>query len=226
MPRKTKTKHHSKDLNLTHAHLRRDYRSDLFSEKKVARHPMKQFALWFAEAVAKKVRDGNAFVLATAQKNQPAARVLLMKASSSDGITFFTNYASDKGKQIAANPQAEAVFFWGELNRQVRLRGRLTKLPRKESEAYFRSRPREAQLAACASHQSAVIESREQLEKKYEQLEKRYPNQLPPMPKNWGGYLLTVKRAEFWQGRPSRFHDRLVYVRSSRGIWQIARLQP
>ncbi|HRK61197.1 MAG TPA: pyridoxamine 5'-phosphate oxidase [Candidatus Omnitrophota bacterium] len=217
---------HSGNLNVTHAHLRRDYQSDFFSEKKVAGHPMRQFGLWFDEAVKKKVPDGNAFVLATSGKNQPSARVLLMKASSNEGITFFTNYTSEKGKQITMNPHAEAVFFWGALNRQVRLRGKLSKLSRKESETYFRSRPLEAQLAACASQQSAPVQSRLLLEDKYLRLQKQYQNELPPMPENWGGYLLKVSQVEFWQGRPSRFHDRLLYKKSARGFWKITRLQP
>lgn len=216
---------HSKNLNLTHSHLRRDYASDLFSEKKVARHPMRQFSLWFNEAVEKKLKDSNAFILATVEKNQPAARVLLMKATSDEGLTFFTNYASAKGRQLTANPKAEAVFFWGELNRQVRLSGKVVKLPRKESLDYFRSRPREAQLAACASNQSSPIPSREMLEQKYARLDSRYPNQLPDMPREWGGYLLKVNRVEFWQGRPSRFHDRLLYTRTG-GAWKLSRLQP
>ncbi len=218
-------KTHSKNLNLTHSHLRRDYASDLFSEKKVARHPMRQFSLWFNEAVQKNLKDSNAFILATVEKNKPAARVLLMKASSDEGLTFFTNYASAKGKQLTANPKAEAVFFWGELNRQVRLSGKVVKLSHKESLDYFRSRPREAQLAACASNQSSLIKSREQLEQKYERLDSEYPNQLPPMPEEWGGYLLKVNRVEFWQGRPSRFHDRLLYTRTSSN-WKVTRLQP
>ena len=226
MPQSKSKKIHSSNLNVTHAHLRRDYQSDLFSEEKVARHPMRQFSLWFNEVVRKKLQDGNAFVLATSNKNQPSARVLLMKASSDAGITFFTNYASEKGKQIAGNSHAEAVFFWGGLNRQVRLRGKLSKLSRKDSEAYFRSRPLEAQLAACASQQSAPIKDRLQLEEKFLQLQKRYQNQLPPMPKTWGGYLLKVNQVEFWQGRPSRFHDRLLYKKSARGVWKVIRLQP
>lgn len=225
--KKNKKNHpHSRNLNVTHAHLRRDYKSDHFSEKKVARHPMRQFSLWFHEAVKKKLKDSNAFVLATSQKNQPTARVLLMKASSDDGITFFTNYASSKGKQLAANPKAEAVFFWGALNRQVRLSGKVVKLSHKQSLEYFRSRPREAQLAACASHQSLPIEGREMLEKKYAELDSGCSNQLPDMPREWGGYLLEVNRVEFWQGRPSRLHDRLVYTKSTSKSWQIVRLQP
>ena len=162
-----------KNLNLSHAHIRRDYHSDELIEKKFKAHPMKQFSIWFDKAVEKKTPDANAFILATAdRKGRPSARVLLMKGYDKKGITFFTNYSSEKGRQLAQNPYGEAVFFWNLLNRQVRLRGSIRRLDRMESLAYFKSRPLEAQIAACVSKQSRIIKGRKELQKKFDLFKK------------------------------------------------------
>lgn len=217
----------SKNLNLTHAHLRRDYEAAGLFEKKMKADPMAQFGIWFKMAVKKKMPDANAFILATAdRKARPAARVLLMKGFNGKGITFFTNYASDKGRQIAQNPRGEAIFYWNALSRQVRLNGRLARLPRSESLAYFKSRPQLAQLAACASDQSRLITSRKDLLQKFEKIQARFSGDAVELPADWGGYQLFVEQVEFWQGQPNRLHDRIRYERSSRGTWIKVRIQP
>ncbi len=216
-----------KNLNLSHAHIRRDYHSDELVEKKFKAHPMKQFSIWFDEAILKKHPDANAFILATADRlGRPSARVLLMKGYDKKGITFFTNYSSEKGKQLAQNPHGEAVFFWNLLNRQVRLRGAIRRLSRTQSLTYFNSRPLDAQIAACISKQSCAIKGRKELQKKFDLFKKNTKSIGPQMPFGWGGYILEVHRVEFWQGRPNRLHDRLSYLRSSSGAWKKIRLQP
>ncbi len=215
-----------KNLNLSHLKLRRDYQAPGLIEKRMKAQPMQQFAIWFKDAVKKNLPDANAFILATADHHaRPSARVLLMKGFNSRGITFFTNYASAKGRQLKANPRAEAVFFWNQLSRQVRLNGRIVKLSRKDSLAYFRTRPLLAQLAAAVSDQSRPISSRKILVKRFESLMKRSAGAAPDLPGNWGGYELRLKTAEFWQGQPNRLHDRLLY-RFFSGRWSRVRLQP
>lgn len=215
-----------KNLNFTHPYLRRDFFSDHFLEKNVARHPMDQFKIWFEESVKQKIPDANAFTLATADsKNNPTARVLLMKGFNQQGITFFTHYQSAKGKAISQNSKGAAVFFWSQLNRQIRLEGNLIKLSRKESLDYFQSRPLLAQIAACISKQSQMIASRAELERKFEELKNQLKNDDPDLPPDWGGYLLKIKRVEFWQGQKNRLHDRLVYQKIS-NRWKLFRLQP
>lgn len=218
----------SKNLNLTHAHLRRDYKASGLFESQMKSHPMDQFSVWFAEAVKRKVVDANAFVLATADKKaRPAARVLLMKGFSKKGITFFTNYTSDKGLQLAKNPLGEAVFFWNSLSRQVRLNGLVTRLSRKESLSYFQSRPQLAQIAACASDQSRPVSSREALMQKFEVVQAKFKSQKPILPEDWGGYQLQVQSVEFWQGQPDRLHDRVRYELARSGkTWLKIRIQP
>ena len=216
-----------KNLNLSHTQLRRDYDSKELLEAKLKAHPLKQFGGWFLEAVKKKVPDANAFILATADlQARPCARVLLMKGYDDQGITFFTNYSSEKGIQLAQNPYGEAVFFWNQLNRQVRIRGAIRRLDRKASLAYFHSRPQDAQIAALISQQSRMIESRKVLEEKFRECRKQYQSSQVEMPKDWGGYILQAAKIEFWQGRPNRLHDRIVYIKNLRGRWKKIRLQP
>lgn len=216
-----------KKTNLFHISLRRDFHSSGLFESKMKPSPMAQFAGWFQESVRRKIPDANAFVLATAgSRGEPSARVLLMKGFDSQGITFFTNYSSEKGRQISQNPQGEAVFFWNQLNRQIRLRGTLVKLSRKESLEYFESRPVLARLAACVSKQSQLISSRKKLEGKFEAIRNQLKKNAPALPVDWGGYQLRVKQVEFWQGRPNRLHDRIRYRRVAGKTWKKERLQP
>jgi pyridoxamine 5'-phosphate oxidase len=160
------------------------------------------------------------------QEGQPSARMVLLKEATPDGFVFFTNYRSRKGRELAANPHAALVFFWRELSRQVRITGTVTKTTRAESEAYFRTRPRGAQLSAWASWQSSPVPDRQILETRVSKLETKYAAGSIPAPPNWGGYRLQPESIEFWQGRPSRLHDRIVYSRQADGPWRIERLAP
>ena len=162
--------------------------------------------------------------LATADKSgRPSARIVLLKVVDERGFVFFTNYDSRKGRELAANPNAALTFFWPELERQVCVAGTVTKLPVTESEAYFKSRPRGSQLAAWASNQSETVPDRATLEAKWRELENKFPNEIP-LPPNWGGFILQPGRIEFWQGRPSRLHDRFSYTRQADNSWKLERL--
>jgi pyridoxamine 5'-phosphate oxidase len=170
--------------------------------------------------------EPNAMTLATtAHDGRPSARMVLLKGVDQRGFLFFTNYASRKGRELAENPRAALVFYWHEVNRQVRVTGRVSKLPAAESDAYFATRPHGSRIAALASRQSAVIPSRAALEARYRELSTGYPNDGPPRPLNWGGYCVHPDEIEFWQQGPNRLHDRLRY-RKSRGSWILERLSP
>jgi pyridoxamine 5'-phosphate oxidase len=156
---------------------------------------------------------------------RPSSRTVLLKGVDDRGFVFFTNYDSRKGRELAGNPNAALTFFWSELERQVCVAGPVTKLPTAESEAYFKSRPRGSQLGAWASNQSEVIPDRAVLEARWQELEKKYPGEIP-LPPNWGGFVLKPERIEFWQGRPSRLHDRFRYSRQADGTWIVERLSP
>lgn len=170
--------------------------------------------------------EPNAMTLATTTRSgRPSARMVLLKGIDERGFLFFTNYESRKGRELAANPHAALVFYWREVNRQVRITGRVSKLPVAESDAYFATRPLGSRLAALASWQSSVIRSRAVLEARYRELAARYPNDGPPRPINWGGYCVHPDEIEFWQQGPNRLHDRLRY-RKSRGAWVLERLSP
>jgi pyridoxamine 5'-phosphate oxidase len=158
-------------------------------------------------------------------RGQPSTRVVLLKAVDARGFSFFTNYESRKGRELAANPRAALTFPWVEMERQVCITGSVTQLPREESEIYFKTRPRGSRLGAWASKQSEVIADRTILESRLAELDQRYPGNDIPMPPTWGGYVLAPDTVEFWQGRPSRLHDRLVYIQQS-GAWKIQRLSP
>jgi pyridoxamine 5'-phosphate oxidase len=208
------------------ADIRRDYRSRALSEGDVAADPIAQFRQWFDEAVRADLLDVNAMTLATADAaGRPDARIVLLKEVSGDGFVFFTNYDSAKGRQLAANPRACLLFFWAELERQVRITGHVTLVAREESEAYFHSRPFESQLGAWASEQSTVLPSREAIEQRYRDLLEQYEGRHVPLPPYWGGYRVTPEEVEFWQGRTSRLHDRLRYRRDGER-WAMERLSP
>lgn len=207
--------------------LRQEYRSASLTEKEVAADPISQFAKWFAEALDGGLYEPNAMTLATATHDgKPSARTMLLKGFDKTGFTFYTNYLSRKGKEISKNPAACIVFFWPELERQVRIEGTLEKVSKEESEKYFQSRPKESQLGAIASQQSQVIPSRDTLENTWKELIEKFADKDVPKPAYWGGYVLKPQIVEFWQGRPGRLHDRIVYKRSDKSSWKIVRIAP
>jgi len=189
--------------------------------------PIKQFANWFAAAIEAGIRDINAMSLATAGPDaRPSARIVLLKGFDQDGFVFFTNYESEKGKQLEANPYAALAFYWIELDRQVRISGKVKKNSRKESQAYFHSRPVGSQLSAWASRQSEVIDARRVIDARMAEMTERFAGKPVPLPPHWGGYRLKTDTMEFWQGRPNRLHDRFRYTRQADGSWLIDRLAP
>ena len=189
--------------------------------------PIKQFANWFTTAIETGIGDVNAMSLATAgQDAKPSVRIVLLKSFDEDGFVFFTNYESEKGKQLEANPYAGLGFYWIELDRQIRISGKVDKTSRKESQTYFRSRPVGSQLSAWASRQSAVLDGRRVLDARMEEMNERFADKRVPLPPHWGGYRLKPDNMEFWQGRSNRLHDRFRYTRHSDGSWLIERLAP
>lgn len=208
------------------AELRRDYLRARLDETSVASDPLVEFARWFEEAVKAEARDPNAMTLATASPDGvPSARIVLLKGFDERGFVFFTDYRSRKGTELAANPRAALVFYWPELERQVRITGITSETGRQESEAYFRTRPRGSRISAWISHQSQVIASRQQLESQIPEVERRYPGDDVPLPPYWGGFRLRPESIEFWQGRTNRLHDRIRYLREGER-WRIERLSP
>jgi len=195
-------------------------------EKTIDRDPIKQFQLWFDEAVAANLPLPEAMTLATATPDgKPSARMVLLKQVDEDGFVFFTNYTSAKAEQLDANPYAALVFYWSRLDRQVRVEGSVVRTSDEESRDYFRTRPRESQIGAWASAQSQVISSREVLEQRAQELEDQYRDREVDCPEYWGGYRLKPERIEFWKSRVGRLHDRILYERGSDG-WTISRLAP
>jgi pyridoxamine 5'-phosphate oxidase len=193
------------------AQIRKEYQSRALDENSAAADPVAQFLLWMEEAVRSEVEEPTAMHLATADAaGRPSGRMVLLKGVENGGFVFFTNYESKKGRQLSQNPYAALTFFWPELERQVRIEGRVRRLGRKESEQYFVTRPRESQWGAHASPQSRPIPDRAWLEKAYSRVQRRFPDAVP-CPENWGGYVLFPERFEFWQGRQGRMHDRLEY---------------
>ena len=209
------------------ADIRKNYSQKKLSEKKADPNPMKQFAKWWKQAVDSKIDEVNAMTLATSSPDGvPSARVVLLKGVEESGFIFFTNYDSYKGKQLAENPKACLVFFWKELERQVRITGLVEKVNTSSSDEYFYSRPVASQVGAIASPQSQVIESRDWLDTHYKDLKKQLKNDTIQRPEHWGGYVVKPVIIEFWQGRPSRLHDRLQYSLEETGQWKIERLAP
>jgi pyridoxamine 5'-phosphate oxidase len=210
----------------TVAHLRKDYGQASLDDADVLDDPIAQFTRWFDEALKAEVNEPNAMSVATVDADgKPSSRIVLIKQFDQRGFTWFTNYGSRKGIELATNPQAAILFFWSELERQVRIEGRVERVDAEESESYFHMRPLKSRLAALASTQSAPIDSRAALEQNYDAVAAQYGD-APPRPGNWGGYRLVPEYIEFWQGRRSRFHDRIVYTRQADGTWSRQRLQP
>ena len=208
--------------------LRQEYSSRGLSEGDLDADPIVQFRRWFEEAVAAGVREPNAMTLATSTKEgRPSARMVLLKGFDDRGFTFYTNYESRKGGELLENPLAALILFWVDLERQIRVEGRVELAPPAESDAYFASRPLESRLGALASHQSEVLPGRALLETRVEELRERYNGQEVPRPPYWGGFRVVPESIEFWQGRLNRLHDRLRYRRhSSEEVWTIERLSP
>lgn len=208
------------------ADLRKDYGQASLDERDVADDPIQQFTRWFEEALKAEVNEPNAMGVSTVdERGRPSSRIVLVKQFDARGFTWYTNYDSQKGQQLNGNPFAALLFFWSELERQVRIEGRVERTSAEESDKYFNSRPLKSRLSAIASHQSAPIASRAALEHNYEDVARQF-GETPQRPQNWGGFRLVPERIEFWQGRRSRFHDRIVYTRQEDGSWARQRLQP
>lgn len=207
--------------------IRREYQSESFSEGSLAASPKQQFDRWFTHYRELEPINATAMVLATASaQGQPAARIVLLKHYDDQGFCWYTDYSSLKGQALADNPEAELLFYWPELDRQVRISGSVEKLDRASAEHYFNDRPRGSQISAAASFQSSVVKDRIQLESQVDQLQQQYQDLSVACPSRWGGYRLQPRRFEFWQGRESRLHDRLVYNLNSSGQWLVERLSP
>ncbi|MGZ8317837.1 MAG: pyridoxamine 5'-phosphate oxidase [Telluria sp.] len=208
------------------ASLRKEYGHASLSEADVLADPVAQFGKWFDEALKAEVDEPNAMAVSTVgEGGRPTSRIVLIKQFDTRGFTWYTNYDSQKGRQLAANPHAALLFFWRELERQIRIEGRVERTSAADSDQYFQRRPLKSRLSAIASAQSEPIGSRDDMERHYEAIAKQYGDQ-PPRPEHWGGFRLVPDRIEFWQGRHSRFHDRIVYTLQADGSWTRQRLQP
>ena len=209
------------------AAIRRDYQLTSLLEKDVAANPIDQFSHWWHDALTSKIDEVNAMTLATVSaQGTPSVRVVLLKGYNHDGFVFFTNYLSAKGQAIAHNPSVALCFFWKELERQIRIEGTAKKLTDEDNDAYFNSRPAGSRLGAWSSPQSSIIENRQTIEENYLKYEEQFGVESIPRPPHWGGYIVEPTAIEFWQGRSSRLHDRILYQKEPDGVWSIARLAP
>jgi len=209
------------------ADIRKDYSHKSLEETEVESNPIKQFGSWWKEALEANITEVNAMTVATSSADgMPSARIMLLKGFSEKGFVFFTNYNSFKGQQLAENPRVCLVFFWKELERQVRITGIIEKTSNAENDAYFQSRPKASQAGAITSPQSQVIESRQWLDDRYKKLTAQSEKIAIQRPEHWGGYLVKPVIIEFWQGRPGRLHDRIQYSLLDDGNWKIERLAP
>jgi pyridoxamine 5'-phosphate oxidase len=213
-------------MTMSISHLRKEYSHASLSEDDVDPDPIKQFAKWFHEAINAKIPEPNAMSVATAAANgRPSSRILLIKEFDERGFVWYTNYESRKGHELLKNPYAALLFHWVELERQVRIEGRVERISAAESDAYFHSRPLQSRFGTLASLQSQPITDRHALEERFAQIQQQY-GENPPRPEHWGGYRLIPDSLEFWQGRSSRMHDRILYTRVNDGRWLRQRLQP
>ena len=212
----------------TLADIRKNYSREALTDKSVLPNPIEQFEFWLNEALKANVDEATAMVLSTAStEGKPAARVVLLKGIENGNLIFFTNYQSRKGQHLEANPFAAITFFWPELERQIRLEGKIAKLDGPSSDMYFHSRPKASQIGAWASPQSQVVKSREELERAETHYNEKFSSKMEiPRPEHWGGYLFEPEYFEFWQGRPNRLHDRIIYEKEKNGSWVINRLAP
>ncbi len=209
------------------AAIRKNYSQKSLSENDMSPDPVRQFGTWWQEAVDSRIDEVNAMTLATASADGvPSARIVLLKGFNENGFSFYTNYNSFKGQQLAENPKACLVFFWKELERQVRITGLVSKSNEEDSDAYFESRPFESRVGAIVSPQSQVIDNREWLDQQYQKMEHLLHEKKVERPGYWGGYIVKPVIIEFWQGRPSRLHDRIQYTLLDNGNWRIERLAP
>lgn len=207
--------------------LRQDYLAASLSEKDVKSDPFIQFDSWFNNARAAEMHEPNAMTLATATTDgRPSCRVVLLKGYNSDGFIFYTNYLSRKGKELAKNPLGAITFWWGPLERQIRIEGTIEKISKQKSEEYFHTRPKASQVGAIVSPQSQEIDGRKDLEDKMAAFTAQYADSEVPKPAHWGGYILKPRMFEFWQGRRSRLHDRIVFKKADKNSWKIVRLAP
>lgn len=208
------------------ADLRTEYTLASLSEDEVSADPIEQFSKWFDQAVQAKVAEPNAMTLATVDaESRPSSRIVLLKGFDHRGFTWFTSYDSRKGRDLSVNPYAALLFFWGDLQRQVHIEGRVERVPSIESDEYFDIRPLASRIGALASDQSKPVANRQVLEDRFAEVEAQY-GEHPVRPERWGGYRLMPDRLEFWQGRRSRLHDRIAYTLDAEGVWRIGRLQP